>query len=218
MELTIDRDVDGLCEDSHGWKRPAGDLALILRPIVLLARQDRHHAHRLPLPVRGGNKLCWQGLAIPLSHPGDGGGRAASQGGAGEGVLLPLHCLAGRLHHRRLLRRKQDRQSNCLCEELHPGSVLLDPALKPSVVPVVVCVRDLQVIPTLQSGLLNAASLHVISLHTSSGLLHLKLLSAVQRHCNWREICLTVYELWQRSAAILLLLSFPSDFHHIWRK
>ena len=29
-----------------------------------------------------------------------------------------------------------------------------------------------------------------------------------------REICLAVYELWQRSA-ILLVLSFARDFHHI---
>ena len=88
-------------------------------------------------------------VLLAISHPGDGGGRAASQGGAGEGVLLPLHGLAGRLHHCRLLRRKEDGESNSLGKKLDPGAVLLDPALELPVVSVVVCVGDLQVISTL---------------------------------------------------------------------
>ena len=65
---------------------------------------------------------------------------------------------AGRLHHRGLLRRKQHRERDRLCEELLPVAVGLDPALELAVVPVVLRVGDVKVISALKPGLLDAAS------------------------------------------------------------
>ena len=155
-ELTIDGDVDCLGEDAHGWKSPAGDLALVLGPIVLLARNNRQHGHRLPLPVQGGGQLGCKRLSFALPHPGDAGRGASAQGGTGETVLLPLHCLGPRLHDGRLARREQDGQGDNLGEELDASAVLLDPALELPVVPIVVSVGDRKVVTTLQAGLLDA--------------------------------------------------------------
>ena len=159
--LTVDTDGEVCAESCLGGDGSIGHVTPEYRSVVLLPWDDLQLADGLAVPAVGQSGVAGQVSSVRESEPGDLRRRRASPAGAGEAVGLALHRLHAGLGDGWRSGGEEDRQADGDGVELHPGPVLLHPTLELAVVPVVVCVRYVQVVPSLSRAGLHPAVITV---------------------------------------------------------
>ena len=163
--LTVDADVDVRGQSRLGGDGSVGDVTPEYGAVLLLAGDQLQDTHGVAVLVVGQAGVAGQLSPVREAEPGDVRWRRPSSTGAAEAVGLTLHRLQAGPGDGGLAGRQEDGEADGGGVELHPGAVLLHSALELSVVSLVVCVRDVEIIATLGWAGLHPA---VITVRTKS--------------------------------------------------
>ena len=146
MKLTIDADVDTRSKRHWRGDCPVGNIASVLHSIILLPRNDLQNTDCLRILVRGLAHVGRKREVTEATCPCDVRRGRASTWGAAKLIRLPLHSLHAGLGDGGGAGGQEDGEAHRDRVQLHPRTVLLDPTLKFSVISVVICVGQMEII------------------------------------------------------------------------